>query len=142
MVKQKKLCSNVNAFRSVQVRQTRQRALGIPHVGPIEPQRAEDGRRLGVAPAVRQAPGRPLLLQHPLPQPQHGRVVRGAGGQAALRVELLGVGRHGAALSKARLKRVSSRPATLGVSLSWGLLVWDSSPLWHTAWPAASLRQQ
>eukprot|EP00964_Phaeocystis_antarctica_P020542 scaffold11355_cov59-Phaeocystis_antarctica.AAC.4 len=99
---------------TLQVRQPRQRALPPPHVGPIEPQRADHGRRLGVAPAVRQAPGRPLLLQHPLPQPQHGRVVRGAGGQAALRVELLGVGRHGAALSKVRLKRVSSRPASLG----------------------------
>ena len=36
----------------------------------------------------------------------------------------------GQALSRVRLKRVSSR-------LAWGLLVWGSSPVWHIglAWP-------
>ena len=34
-------------------------------------------------------------------------------------------------LSKARLKRVRSRPV-------WGLLVWSSSPLWHTASASAA----
>ena len=65
---QNNFCSN-KAFRSVQVRQTRQRALGTPHVGPIEPQRAEDGRRLGVATAVRQAPGRPYPYPYHYPYP-------------------------------------------------------------------------